>query len=254
MNFVTNGLMAAPSPTETPPAMGALVCWSRMQAEAGQALEAIICRKELERRVNGGVFMWGVGNAPARLTRVLARTAQPVRAIFSIMKSKPRVLDATATELLLWGGYIDADGIGRQLPAGSIVTSRAGTGKGRKRAHYALMCHSDSPLRIDRHGARFDPTAFRNAGEVGGPVGASQVTALLRQVAEQREDAAYEVNMEARLTAGYWVQLTCPTPIERHHLAALDHADAMTEAAWRDLVHRVRPAVEQHHVDVGSLL
>lgn len=39
-----------------------LVCWSRMQAEAGQSLDAIVRRKELEREANGGLFLWGVGN------------------------------------------------------------------------------------------------------------------------------------------------------------------------------------------------
>lgn len=216
------------------------VCWSRMQAEAGQALEAIIRRKELERQCNGGIFAWGVGNAPARLTRVLARTGQPVRAIFSVMKSKPRPSDAQADDLVVWRAYIDAEGVERSLPAGSIVTSRAGTTTGRKRAHYALICRSKRGLNLDHGGDRFDPTAFRNAGEHGRPVGASQVTALLRQVAGQNSNGPYAINMEAELTDGYWVRLTSPVPLARTAMSALDRADEMSVEAWRELASRLR--------------
>ena len=38
----------------------------RMQAEAGQRLETIIARKEIERQAGEGLFLWGVGSAPSR--------------------------------------------------------------------------------------------------------------------------------------------------------------------------------------------
>lgn len=239
MNFVS-GRLLADSSSSSPREEDGFVCWSRMQAEAGQQLGAIINRKELERRANAGMFVWGVGNAPARLTQVLARASRPVRAIFSIMKSKPRRIDAVADALLLWRGYIDAEGIERTLPASTIVTSRASTGAGEKRVHYALMCRSDHPLAIQRDGDLFDPAAFRNAGDRGGPVGASQVTALLRQVAEQRAQAPYEVNMEAQLAEGYWVRLTSPLRIARDELDALDRAATMNVDDWRALARRLR--------------
>lgn len=245
MNVMTKRLVAERDISE-PSSMNVsahdqtFVCWSRMQAEAGQALDAIILRKELERQSNGGIFVWGVGNAPARLTRVLARTGQPVRAIFSIMKSKPKASDAKADDLLLWRGYIDTEGVEHQLPACSIVTSRAGSATQPKRAHYALICRSNRRLGLDHDGVRFDPTAFRNAGEQGRPVGASQVTALLRQVAGQRSDGPYAVNMEAELAGGYWVRLTSPVPLARHAMSALDRAEDLDVEAWRDLARRLR--------------
>ena len=49
------------------------LCWTRMQVEAGQALESIIARKEIERRAGGGLFFWGVGNAPSTAINALAR-------------------------------------------------------------------------------------------------------------------------------------------------------------------------------------
>lgn len=239
MNVMSN-LVVDRETCTADPLREAYVCWSRMQAEAGQTLETIIQRKELERRSNGGLFVWGVGNAPARLTRLLAQAQKPVRAIFSVMKSKPRPTDALAEDLLLWRNYIDIDGTEQPLPAGSIVTSRASTGAKRKHAHYALICRSDRALDLDLAGARFDPEAFRNAGEHGRPVGASQVTALLRQVAGQRENASYAVNMEAKLAGGYWVRLTSAVPLTRAGKTALDDADNMSFEAWQELARRLR--------------
>ena len=37
--------------------------WTRFGTEAGQPIEEIIERKELERRANGGVFLWGLEQA-----------------------------------------------------------------------------------------------------------------------------------------------------------------------------------------------
>ena len=159
------------------------VCWTRMQAEAGQSLEAIVERKERERLDGEGLFMWGVGNAPAVATNALARMASPVPVIFSVMKSKAKPADASPARIVAWRRYIDLSGVERPLPGGSLVTSRGDSAKGVKRRHYALMCRSDSPLRL-RRGTPFEPGAYRNVGGTGAPIGASQVTALLRRVSE----------------------------------------------------------------------
>ncbi|MCL4673905.1 MAG: hypothetical protein KJZ64_13465 [Sphingomonadaceae bacterium] len=217
-----------------------------MQAEAGQSLDVIIRRKDLEREANGGLFLWGVGNAPSRFTHIFARMRRPISAIFSVMKSKPKRIDAEAEDLVLWRAYFDSAGKPRPLPPASIVTSRAGTSAGRKRAHYALMCQSNVPLQINRGGARFDPLAFRNVGEQGGPVGSSQVTALLRQVAMQRENASYEVNMTADLVEGYWVRLCDPVLIGPAEKADLDNLSSCSVVDWAQLAARLRdrPALD----------
>jgi hypothetical protein len=59
-----------------------LICWTRMQSEAGQQLDAIMSRKELERRAGGGIFFWGVGNPPPRIINELARRGQLVTRCF----------------------------------------------------------------------------------------------------------------------------------------------------------------------------
>lgn len=240
MNHLTGPLRS--SGTALPFVPDQIICWTRMQTEAGQPLDAIVARKELERRAGGGLFLWGVGNAPSRLTRVLSRAALPVRTIFSVMKSKPKAIDVAPAAVVLWRAYIDADGVERPLPEACVVTSRADSQNGRKRAHYALMCRSETPLEIERGGRRFDPAAYRNVGDAGGPVGASQVTAMLQQIAPERDDASYEVNMQAHLAADYWVRLADPVLLEVARLAPLDEAAGMSLADWRAFSAELRPA------------
>ncbi len=190
------------------------VCWSRMQAEAGQQLHAIIERKERERQAGNGLFLWGVGNAPAAQIRVLARLGIPVPVIFSVMKVKARAINSAPTRTLAWRRYIDANGAERPLPPGALVTSRGHSARGaEKERHYALMCRSEAPLRLVR-GVPFDPAAYRNASGTGARVGASQVTALLRRVEEPNDNAAYETNMVAQLVGSYWVRLTDPVQLD----------------------------------------
>ena len=38
-------------------------CWTRFGTEAGQPIEQILERKEQERIVNNGLFLWGIGNS-----------------------------------------------------------------------------------------------------------------------------------------------------------------------------------------------
>src|SRR4051794_36935642 len=88
-----------------------LVCWSRMQSEAGQSLADIVRRKESERLAGQGLFFWGVGNAPSSVTNSLARMLTPISAVFSIMKGKPKRIDVSPSRTLVWRGYIDLDGV-----------------------------------------------------------------------------------------------------------------------------------------------
>jgi len=214
------------------------VCWSRMQTEAGQQLDAIIARKELERQAGDGLFLWGVGNPPALLARTLARARVPVRAVFSIMKSRPRTVDVVPARTVAWRRYVDSQGVERPLPSYSLVTSRGDSASGAKRAHYALMCHSADPLAI-RRGQPFDPAAFRNAGGTGARVGASQVTALLRRVAEDSFAADYEVNVTAWLAASYWVRLTDPVELTSSRLQLLSRLTADCVRDWCEIVAQI---------------
>jgi len=214
------------------------ICWSRMHAEAGQALPAIIRRKEFERRAGDGLFFWGVGNAPSVVVSALARLRKPVEVIFSIMKSRPKSADLNPSRTFVWRRYIDQDGGVRPLPPHVLVTSRANSATGPKTRHFALMCWSDRPLSIE-YGRPFDPSAFLNAGGAGAPVGASQVTALLRRTSRGTGRTDYEANLRAWLVGGYWVRLADPVELS----SGFDHLDVIpdgTAADWLEFARRSR--------------
>jgi hypothetical protein len=45
------------------PALPGFFCWTRIGPEAAEPIQGILRRKEQERVANGGVFLWGIGNA-----------------------------------------------------------------------------------------------------------------------------------------------------------------------------------------------
>jgi hypothetical protein len=202
------------SHSELARASSGLICWTRMQAESGQELTSIIERKELERRAGNGLFFWGVGNAPARTTAALARTRQEIDVVFSVMRSRPKSEDAAPGSIVLWRRYVDAFGVEQPFPPHALVTSRGDTRRGRKQVHFVLVCRSVEPLALGNHGP-FDHRAYRNASGNGRPIGASQVTALVRRVEQERPTGDYQINMRARLAESYWVKLTDPIPMRR---------------------------------------
>ncbi len=213
-----------------------LVCWTRMQAEAGQGLQTIIARKEVERRAGKGIFFWGVGNAPSVATSAYARLQTPVQVVFSIMKSRPRASDTAPRSLLVWRRYLDMHGNERELPSQALVTSRGETDGGFKKRHYALMCRSETPL-VVRHGQCFDPAAYRNIGSKGGPVGASQVTALLQRTGPG-SSSDYSANLTAMLVGSYWVRLTDPVLADAEEIAKTSDVTAPQE--WLAAVAKIR--------------
>ena len=217
-----------------------LVCWSRMQAEAGQALGDIVARKEVERRAGNGVFFWGVGNAPARMTQALARVGIEIEAVFSVMLSKPKSGDVRPGSVVAWRKFVDLNGNVREVPDHVLVTSRADP-SGHRRCHYALTCRSEHPLALDDLGP-FDPTRFRNVGGAGARVGASQVTALLMSSEEEvAGDKRYRANLRAKLVDSYWVKLVDPVIVEASERSAIGSVSTSTDIdSWMELTGRVR--------------
>lgn len=231
-----DGLSAATDPLTD------VVCWSRMQTESGETLGSIVSRKELERRTGNGLFYWGVGSAPARITSRFAISHIPVDVVFSIMRSKPRNIDVRPSSVLIWRGFLDGEGNRRRLPTGVLITSRGRTGERPKQKHYALVCMSDHPLVIRDLGP-FDDTAYRNAGVMGAGIGASQVTALLQFHGATHKPARYRVNLRARLTDGYWVRLVDPIVADdekRTVLAQLASPTGLSTFDWSRIVDQLR--------------
>jgi hypothetical protein len=202
-----------------------VVCWTRMQTEAGQDIGSIIARKELERRAGGGLFFWGVGSAPSRFVGRLAARGEDVDVVFSLMKSRPAARDVAPAGVVAWRTYFERDEIERPLPPHVLVTSRMETGMRAKSVHYALMCRSAEELRLKDRGA-FDPSAYRNLGDAGGPVGNSQVTALVVRTRAESPVSDYRINLRAKLAGGYWVRLARPCVLGEEARAALVTASA----------------------------
>jgi hypothetical protein len=100
------------------------------------------------------------------------------------------------------------------------------------------MCYSETPLSL-KHGVPFDPSAFRNVGGTGAPVGASQVTALLRQVEEPAEKPGYEANVVAWLTGAYWARLSDPHELNAELIAEIASFEGGAEQ-WIKFVGRLR--------------
>jgi hypothetical protein len=216
-----------------------VVCWSRIQTEAGEDLAAIVRRKETERCLTGGLFFWGVGNPPGSLPVKLYRAGVEPAVVFSIMKTRPRAVDVGPAVVLAWRRYLDAGGRERPLPPHGLVTSRGTTNNALKARHYALVCRSDVRLSLGDYGP-FDPDAYRNVSGTGAPIGASQVTALLRRVGLEG-NGSYRVNLRATLTQDLWVRLCDPVVLCGRRLAAIrDVCVQPTPDEWQDLVAWVR--------------
>ncbi len=217
-----------------------VLVWSRMQTEAGQPLEAIVERKEIERKLGNGLFFWGVGNAPARACSILARTNKRVDVVFSKMKTKPKIADVAPSQIFVWNKYIDIHGAIKNIPGSVFVSSRGRASGEAKTHHYALMCYSENPLVLSDYG-HFSPDSYRNYGGNGAPIGNSQVTALLKLSAESKTLSDYRINLRATLTGSYWVKLLDPIEISGPDRQDFQEKIAtLTLANWEEFVHNVR--------------
>ncbi len=184
-------------------------CWTRFGTEAGEPIEAILARKERERIVNGGVFLWGIGNGLKPSMQELVRNNPDPEIIFSPIRSAPRKVDVAPKTVVMWSAGKTMDDKRYELPRGSFVTSRAS-----KRPHYALVCSSEVPLETNPEGEAFSFSSLRNL-LTGNPVGASQVTAVVRYMSEDQLSAGvrYTAALRATLIPPYFVRLIEPQEI-----------------------------------------
>jgi hypothetical protein len=146
--------------------------------EAGESLAAIVARKESERIAGQGTFWWGVGTSlGASLQRAAHDAGGTLPIIFLSHKRpiSPKQRDATPQRVVSWTKWQDRSGLNHTVPAFANVTSRWDQ---TKQAHYALVCHSEDPIKFDPNGPEFDATLCRTA--LDKVPGSSQVTALVR--------------------------------------------------------------------------
>lgn len=184
-------------------------CWTRFGTESGERIEAIFERKEQERRNNGGVFLWGIGNSVRPSLAELVKHEPRPSVVFSPMRSKPARADASPAEVLLWTSAVGLDGVSYALPHHSVVTS-AVRGDRLPRVHYALVCSSDSPIDEVNGSEVFRYSDLRNWSN-GTAIGASQVTCVVRRERTSDDDGSeYRAALVATLCPPYFVRLGAP--------------------------------------------
>lgn len=196
-------------------------CWTRFGTEAGERIERIFERKEWERRENGGVFLWGVGNSIR--PSVLALTGEVARppVVFTPMLSRADPRDVSPERTVLWTSGTGPLGNPCELPAHSLVTSGVRGGR-RQGHHYALVCYSASPLHRSEDGPTFRARDVCNWTN-GTPVGASQVTSVVRYAPYGADcGASYRVALCAELVPPYFVRLENPVEVPPAVSAAED--------------------------------
>lgn len=193
-------------------------CWTKMGTEAGQALEVILRRKELERRSGQGLFAWGIGNSLGVAAKLAQLEAQhnEIDVLFTPMKSAAKLVDAAPRQVLLWLGYHNENGSQIQLPNHMVVTSRGNLERdGRKRSHYALICNGKHDITIPANMGVIDANRARNFASLN-PLGASQVTAVVRyqKIHGELPEKFYPVAFRAKLHGAGFVRLASPVAVD----------------------------------------
>lgn len=238
-----NGPKPAHCATVPPP----MFCWTKMGAEAGQPLEAILRRKDLERECGDGVFAWGIGNSVGPALDYARRLVRETTldAFFTPMKSRPKAADAEPTGTVMWRAYRSEDGSVHTLPWHMLVTSRQHAASGsEKRQHFALVCRRDGPLLGQPEPIEIDAACARNLVS-NGKLGASQVTAVVKYAPTATEEPRrrYSVLFRATLTRQVFIRLLEPVPLEGR-LAGLYEAacESAVAAEWRVRILALREA------------
>lgn len=215
-----------------------------MGTESGEGLSHIVLRKEWERRLGGGRFLWGIGQSLGTNADAATSDGNPLAAVFSPMLSKPKDIDVAPADVVLWNSWVDAGGQARPLPRHSFVTSRATLPSGRrKELHYALVCRSSTELGTTST-LRVSPLSLRNIC-TGKALGASQVTAVVAHSAREcAPDAkSYPVSFVVQLETPFFLRLANPTLLRRRDLErAADIVRAGDMEAWASLVSGLRSA------------
>jgi hypothetical protein len=164
---------AVMSESTTSPSLPLIFVWTRYGTEAGEQVSGILARKEQERLANDGHLYWGIGNALGRAWRDLIDP----EVLFSPMLSRPKDIDVNPRSVAWWTSAVRIDGARFELPSTVRVTGRFDATS--PRPHYALECHSDTPIDGGLVLGTVDIRRITNLVS-GKPIGASQVTAVVR--------------------------------------------------------------------------
>lgn len=223
-------------------------CWTKMGVEAGQSLSAIIQRKELERQLGDGMFVWGIGNALSSSLHEFGMERGSVPLLFSPIQSKPRNADSNPGELILWQSFMDEFGNVYPLPEHCMVTSRSlGNGSAARKRHYALFCFSSTSLHSNLN-MELNFNELQNA-KSRKPLGYSQVTAFVRRATGDEKIGSsakiYDVPFRADLLWPFCARLTDGVEIPGEFATAIERATLRSDLKeWASLVSMVRREVK----------
>ncbi len=207
--------MAALSNDPTVSDLPSVFCWTKFGDEAGEEAPSIFERKELERRKNGGVFLWGIGQSIRPSLLSLLKVTRSPEVVFTPMRVPASPRDAAPEKVLLWYAGVGYDGQEYRLPRFSVVTSRW-SNRAIHSGHFALVCERHSPLLDHPAEERIFVSEVRNL-LTGSLVGSSQVTSVVVRVTTERCDqGGYTVVSRARLVYPYFVWLNRNIPIPDH--------------------------------------
>lgn len=178
-------------------------CWTKYGVESGEPLDEILARKERERQANGGVFLWGVGNCVTGGIRALVRQEKEPVVVFSPMRAKPKGVDVAPAAVVTWHAARSAlTGEAWAIPPGSTIISREA------KRHYALVCRTDVPLRLDGSWRTLCFGQLRNLVS-GAPLGYSQVTSVVEHhPTGTGVGPMYPIGFAARLVHPYFIELS----------------------------------------------
>lgn len=232
-----------------------IFCLSKIGAEAGQSIDVIVGRKELERRANNGVFAWGIGNSLGNKVALAKIGMNKVEVLFCPMKAKPKAVDVAPGSVLLWLDYLNEEGEKVPLPSGSIVTSRGGAGDDpTSKTHYALLCRTSRNLTMQSP-ATVNLNNVKNYRSTS-PLGASQVTAMVQHTFRQDEEPKpYRIQFRADFAGPGFVKLATPYLLDAIGQSLLnDLSAASNDHDWIALVNvlkrRAREALNDKQIDL----
>ena len=228
-----------------------------MGDEAGQPLSNIIIRKEMERKLGKGLFMWGIGNAIGQGIEVLLGRVKNPKVIFSKMKSKAKLIDNSPSKVFLWYSYVDRFGEIIPIPDHIFLTSRALSGRKIKQKHYALVCRKNDEIGQEKwQPIKF--SAYKNIDSGKEKVGFSQVSAIVeRNGGSNGIDIEYPVMFSAGLVSPYFVTLIHPVELPLKildELNALLISPGLSCAEWGEWVLSTKKTIVQNVIQLKFLL
>lgn len=225
-------------------------CWTKIEAEMGEDLATTVLRKEWERRLGGGRFLWGVGQQPSGSARLANQRGASTLALFSPKSSANRARKSRRADMLLWNAWIDVNGQVRPLPSHVLIPSSTRLPSGKRREHYyALVCSSPQDLRIG-HRLSISPGNLAHYGS-GKRLGAATATAIVEFQPDSGAECArkrYPVAFAVALATPLFVKLAQPTLIKARDFAQLQRASREGDfETYVELVRRLRagPSIER---------